>query len=103
MINLTMDTIRTCPYTALIVNTENTRHVHEFWEITYTVSGKLTNIVNERPITCDPFTQFLIMKPGDIHEIQVVHLDHCLLFTKSSPITAFLRPTRGNFITAIFT
>lgn len=70
MINLSMDTIRTCPYTALIVNTENTRHVHEFWEITYTVSGKLTNIVNERPITCDPFTQFLIMKPGDIHEIK---------------------------------
>lgn len=70
MINMTMGTIRTCPYTALIVNTEHKPHIHEFWEITYTVSGKLTNFVNERAMVCDPFTQFLIMKPGDIHKIK---------------------------------
>lgn len=66
-----MDTIRPCPYTALIVNSEHLRHVHEFWEITYTVSGSLTNYVNDKPIPCNPYTRFLIMKPGDIHEIKL--------------------------------
>ena len=70
MMKMTMGTIRTCPYTALIVNTEHIPHIHEFWEITYTVSGKLKNLVNERAVNCEPFTQFLIMKPGDIHEIK---------------------------------
>ena len=70
MINLTLDTIRPCPYTALIVNTEHSKHAHEFWEITYTISGSLTNYVNDRPIPCNPYTQFLIMKPGDVHAIK---------------------------------
>ena len=70
MRKLTLNTIRLSPYTSLLVGKKNNpKHLHDFWEITYTISGTSTHLVNDHALSMIPFSGFLIIKPGDTHEI----------------------------------
>ena len=63
------ETIILSPYSALHINKNIEPHTHLFWEFTYSVCGSIINRINGKDIITNPFSEIILMKPGDVHEI----------------------------------
>lgn len=70
MQKLTLNTIYDNPYTALLVGSKNNaEHLHDFWEITWSINGMPIHYVNNHSFDMLPYSGFLIIRPGDVHRI----------------------------------
>ena len=66
----TAETLFNSPLASLIVNNDNPKHMHTFWEITYCLNGTLTHIVNSETFIQNALETIVIIPPGATHEIR---------------------------------
>ena len=95
-------TIQDIFYTCKITNRNIEPHSHFFWEFTYCINGEITQWINKRPIKTHVFSEVLLIKPGDTHEItyeqeegqpKTYHRDIYVTPEKMKRCCDFLSPT----------
>lgn len=94
------DTISTAPYSSFLYNRNIEKHSHIFFEFTFCLSGELINVVNGNKIPTKSFSELIIIRPGDTHEIiregdgiaPEYHRDIYCLKDKFKKICDFIKP-----------
>lgn len=62
-------------YTSKLLNRDIERHSHFFWEMTYSIDGNIIHSVNDQAITTHAFSEILLIKPKNTHQITYLKSD----------------------------
>ena len=96
------ETIQHKFFTSKMFNQNIDRHIHFFWEITYSIDGDPTHCINDKPIKTHACSEIILIKPGVTHKIEVdtlpseplgLHRDIYVTAKKMKQCCDFLSPT----------
>ena len=93
-------------HTIKIINQNIERHSHFFWEFSYCINGRIIHNINGHSVEAHAFSEIVLLKPKDIHQITNIpdasnpshtfHRDIYVMPEKMKRCCDFLSPTLYN-------